>query len=395
MTLEQWQIQAEKFRSDLLEDTLPFWLDRAIDYDLGGYFTAFDREGRLLQTDKPVWFQGRFAWTLASVAQTTDQNEHLLQYARHGLDFLDAHCVDSDGRYFFQVTREGRPLRKRRYVFSECFAAMAMAAYGVAQDDAAYRDRSLRLLRFILEQLQTPGKLEPKVSPSVRSLKSLATPMILIGVAQEVRKATQDPFCNQVIDDCVAEIQRDFVKPDLQCVLETVGRQGECVDTFEGRQVNPGHSLELAWFLLEESRQRSSTEIERLGLQIVDWSLQIGWDQEYGGLYYFRDCQGLPNTEYWHDMKFWWPHNEAIYATLLAWRVTEDPKYWNWHEKISQWAHQQFADPEFGEWFGYLHRDGTLSTTLKGNDWKGPFHLPRMQLFCWKLLEEVIHAQPV
>jgi N-acylglucosamine 2-epimerase len=49
-------------------------------------------------------------------------------------------------------------------------------------------------------------------------------------------------------------------------------------------------------------------------------------------------------------------------------------------------------DREYGEWFGYLHRDGTVSTTLKGNGWKGPFHLPRMQWYCWRLLDEMIAA---
>jgi N-acylglucosamine 2-epimerase len=36
-----------------------------------------------------------------------------------------------------------------------------------------------------------------------------------------------------------------------------------------------------------------------------------------------------------------------------------------------------------------VYRDGRLSVPLKGNLWKGPFHLPRMQLVCWKLLEEM------
>jgi N-acylglucosamine 2-epimerase len=87
-------------------------------------------------------------------------------------------------------------------------------------------------------------------------------------------------------------------------------------------------------------------------------------------------------------MKFWWPHNEAIIATLYAFFLTKDAKYGRWHEQVHRWAHEHFADPLHGEWFGYLHRDGSLSSTLKGNLWKGPFHLPRMQLQCWRLLTQ-------
>jgi N-acylglucosamine 2-epimerase len=93
-----------------------------------------------------------------------------------------------------------------------------------------------------------------------------------------------------------------------------------------------------------------------------------------------------PVQEYWHDMKFWWPHNEAIIATLLAWHITGDAKYAQWHKLVHDWSFAHFPDPEHGEWFGYLHRDGTPSVTLKGNLWKGPFHLPRMLWYCSELL---------
>jgi N-acylglucosamine 2-epimerase len=104
---------------------------------------------------------------------------------------------------------------------------------------------------------------------------------------------------------------------------------------------------------------------------------------------YYRDVRGLPVFEYWHDMKFWWPQNEALIATLLAYCLTKDAKYAQWHRQLHDWVYRHFPDPEYGEWFGYLHRDGRVSVPLKGNLWKGPFHLPRMQLVCWRLLEEL------
>ncbi|MBA2114126.1 AGE family epimerase/isomerase [Bremerella alba] len=395
MTSDEIRVASAKFRDDLFKDTLPFWLDRSIDGEHGGYFTAFDRDGKQLQTDKSVWFQGRFAWMLATIAETVEPRDYWLERAKHGIDFLQRHCIDRDGRYFFLVTKDGQPLRKRRYVFSECFAAMAYSAYGKAALSDEYCRLAVDLFQNIRQYLGPDSILEPKVRPDVRSMKSLANPMILIGVAQEIRKATGFVECNEVIDQCIDEIHSHFVKDDLGCVLENVGSQGELIDTFDGRLINPGHSIELSWFLMEEARQRDLPKVASLGRQILDWSLELGWDNQYGGLYHYRDCHGLPSSEYWHDMKFWWPHAEAIIATLLAWRLTGDDQYWNWHIKISNWAYEHFADPEFGEWFGYLHRDGTLSSTIKGNQWKGPFHLPRMQHYCWQLLEEVIHAQPV
>lgn len=66
-----------------------------------------------------------------------------------------------------------------------------------------------------------------------------------------------------------------------------------------------------------------------------------------------------------------------------------EKKYEEWYERIHEWAYSHFPDKKNGEWYKYLHRDGTISSTVKGNRWGGPFHLPQMQLYCWKLLEEM------
>lgn len=394
MTRARLQSLMETYRDGLLNDTIPFWVPAAIDRECGGYLTALDRDGTVIHTDKPVWFAGRFAWMLATLYNTVEQRPEWLEYAKHGLDFMHAHCFDADGRMFFSVTREGKPLRKRRYLFSESFAVIAHAAYGIAANDAAATQQARDIFDLILRYNSTPGSTDPKVCPETRPMKGLATPMILIATAQELRKAGHEEFCNGVIDASIAEIERDFMRPEFRCLLETVGPEGEFYDTFEGRQVNPGHSIEAGWFILEEARRRGNDErLIRLGTTIVDWAMEMGWDDQHGGILYFRDAKGLPPTEYWHDMKFWWPHNEAIIATLLAHVMTGEEKYARWHEMVHNWAYARFPDPLHGEWFGYLHRDGSVSTPVKGTMWKGPFHLPRMQWYCYKLLEETLAAQ--
>jgi N-acylglucosamine 2-epimerase len=391
MTPERLENLLSTYRDGLLYDTLPFWIPRAIDREHGGYITSLDQDGTILQTDKPVWFQGRFAWLLATLYKTVEPRPEWLDLSKHGIDFINRHCFDVDGRMFFSVTREGKPLRRRRYLFSEAFATIALAAYGSASGRDAYVRQAQELLRLILYYHREPGMLPPKVVPTTRALKGLAMPMILTVTAQEVRKAADDPLCTEVVDASIAEIERDFLKPEFRCLLENVGPEGEFCDNFEGRMVCPGHSLEAGWFILEEARLRGGDErLMRLGTTIINWSLEVGWDPVYGGILYYRDCRGLPCTEYWHDMKFWWPHNEAIIATLLAYQLTGDPRYARWHAMVHDWAYAHFPDPLHGEWFGYLHRDGTLSTRVKGNMWKGPFHLPRMQWYCWQRLQEML-----
>jgi N-acylglucosamine 2-epimerase len=214
--------------------------------------------------------------------------------------------------------------------------------------------------------------------------------MILLATTQVLRQAGDDALYQQVIDESLAEVFDHFVKPEFRVLLENVGPNGEFLDEPDGREVNPGHAIETAWFIMEESRYRNNDPgLLARACQILDWSLEIGWDEQYGGILYFKDCKGYPSPRYEHDMKLWWPHNEAIYATLLAFHLTGNKRYIDRHARLHDWAYAHFPDREHGEWYGYLHRDGSVSSTLKGNMWKGPFHLPRMQLNCWKLLERM------
>ncbi len=378
------------YRDGLLNNTLPFWLNHSIDRDHGGFLFHLDRDGSVLDMDKPMWIHGRFVWLLSTLYDTVEKKYEWLTAARHGLEFMRRYGFDGDGRMFFKVTREGKPLHKRRYLFTETFGTIALAAYGKATGDEEAKRQALDLFRLVVKYHTTPGLLEPKEIPETRRTKGLAMPMIMIVTAQVLRDATGDPLCDEWIDRSIDEIEHDFMKPGFEAVLETVGPNGEFIDTFDGRLLNPGHAIEAAWFILRESQHRGDDErLRRIGLMILDWCWKIGWDEEYGGIIYYRDVKGLPSAEYWHDMKFWWPQNEAIIATLMAYQITGDEKYARWHHMAHDWTYARFPDLEHGEWFGLLHRDGRLSSRLKGNGWKGPFHLPRMQLYCWKMLEEM------
>lgn len=384
------------YRDTLLHDCMEFWFPRAHDVEYGGFFTSLGRDGALLDSDKSIWFQGRMTWMLATMYLEFEPREEWLRLAKSGIEFLDRYGYAFTGPMYFLVTREGAPLRQRQhYIFSEAFAVIAYAAYGRAIESNYCIEKAQTLLRKIVATLATPGKLLPKVRPLTRPLKGVATPMILLVTAQELRKAVDDPLCTQIINEVIDEIERDFVNEEFKCVLENVGTNGEFYDTWDGRQVNPGHSIELGWFILEEARYRGGdAALTSLGLRIIEWSLKLGWDNKFGGLYYFRDARGLPCTEYWHDMKFWWPHCEALIATLLATKLTGEAHYAAWHEKVFEWSFEHFSDRKWGEWYGYLHRDGTVSTTIKGNHWKGFFHLPRMLLKCWGELQEFNPLQP-
>ena len=379
----------ELYRKTLLEDVIPFWMAHSLDEQYGGYLTMLDREGSVYDTDKAIWVQGRGVWMYATLYNTVEQRAEWLDAARLGYRFLVAHGFDSDGRMFFQVTRDGRPLIKRRYFFSEVFAAIACAQYAKAAGDDEALQRARDIFRRIVDLATNPGRVTPKVNPATRRTISHAVPMVLLVTAQEMRSVDPDPFYDQVAEQAADQILSLFVKPEKRALFETLNADGSLMlDTVAGRTINPGHAIESAWFLMHEARYRGDQTITQRALDIIRWSLDIGWDKEYGGLLYFVDYEGKPPAQLEWDQKLWWPHTEALYALLLADHLSGESWCAEWYERVHEWSFGHFPDPQHGEWFGYLHRDGTVLTPLKGSSWKGPFHLPRALLLGYHLLGE-------
>jgi len=375
--INQW---SSTYKNDLTTNIMPFWLKYGLDRKHGGIYTCLNRDGSLMDTTKSVWFQGRFGFIAAYAYNTIEKNPDWLDASKSCIDFIEKYGFDIDGRMYFEVTEDGKPLRKRRYVFSECFAAIAMSEYSLASGDIAYAQKALKLFKDILHFIETPDLLEPKYMDTLQA-KGHSITMILINTASRIRVAIDDPVLNEQIDASISDIRQDFMHEEFKALLEMVGPNGELIDTNNGRLINPGHCIETAWFIMEEAKHRNwDASLLDMGLKILDWSWEWGWDKEYGGIINFQDCRNLPTQDYSQDMKFWWPQTEAIIATLYAYQATQDEKYLRMHQQISEWTYQHYPDPEYGEWYGYLHRDGTVAQPAKGNIFKGPFHIPRMMI---------------
>jgi N-acylglucosamine 2-epimerase len=373
------------YARELVSDTIPFWIERGIDREYGGLLDFLDREGRPLSTDKGGWIQGRFAWVLSRLAVAAgDAYPELfpswLAAARSCADFTrDKVLSGPGGRAYFELARDGRPLVLRRYLFAEAFAAMGLAQYAAASGDRSY----LAAAHGALEVMDRErGRLEPKIDPRTRRGRGHSETMILINVFQTLRAC--DPAsaaeCTRRIDAQIAELFAYFVKPELRALLEAVNEDGSPAEGCEGRCINPGHAIETAWFIMEEGRWRGERALVERALPILDWSLKRGWDEEYGGLYSFVDLEGRRPAQIEWDMKYWWPHCEATYACLLAWALTGDPRWERWFDALHDYTWRHFPDPAYGEWFGYLRRDGSVANDVKGNHYKGAFHVPRLEL---------------
>lgn len=377
----------EVYRHSLLDDVVPFWLRHSLDHQCGGYLHCLDRDGSVFNTDKGMWVQCRETWLFSKLYNTLESRKEWLDAARHGFDFIMKYGFDTDGRMFYAVTRDGRPLRKHPYLYTETFGVIACAEYAKATGDKKALEQAKDLYRLVIDLYRKPGSLPSEVLPQTRVAKSHGMPMVLLNTTTELQQLDSDPLYKEVVDDALDQIMNHFLKRDKHALLETVDATGREFDSPEGRCLNPGHAIETAWFIMQEGHERDDSSLIKTALDILNWSLDWGWDKEYGGILSYVDIEGRPPEQLEWDMKLWWPHTEALYALLLAHHLSGEAKYLDWYEKVYQWSFSHFPDPEHGEWFGYLHRDGSVSLSLKGSMWKGPFHLPRTLLQGLKLLE--------
>ena len=380
-----------------LASSAEFWLKYGMDKEHGGVYTCIDRTGRLFSTDKSVWMQGRCGWTYAYLCTVYGTRPEWLEASKSCLDFMEKHCInrEADGRMYFTVTGDGKPLRQRRYCFSEGFYALANAEYYAVTGDRECLERARRAYELIYQLnnglIKDPAGMGPKTIPETRSGRALADPMIYLNITSVMRRC--DPEHREVYDarakQCVETIFRYHHKPELKCTLETVGMNGEFwSDISAGRFVNPGHDIECSWFLMEEAKYEDDPELRAKAMEVFDMAIERGWDKEYGGIFYFLDRKGAPRVELEWDQKLWWVHIESTIAMIKGYQLTGSKECLEWFGKLHEYTWAHFKDTEHPEWFGYLNRRGEVLLPLKGGKWKGCFHVPRGLFQCWQILEQ-------
>ncbi|MCG2461146.1 AGE family epimerase/isomerase [Flavobacteriaceae bacterium F89] len=376
------------YKDTLLNDVLPFWERNSVDTVQGGYFTCLDRNGKVYDTDKFVWLQGRQVWTFSMLYNHLEQRDSWLKIAKCGADFLKDKAMDSKGNFYFSLTQEGKPLVQPYNIFSDCFAAMAFSQYAKAYGNDEFRLLAKKTYLNILNRKDNPKGIYEK-STGERSWKNFALPMILSNLVLELEDVLNQEEIEKTLDFSIDEVMNVFLQNDSGLIYENVLQNGTLHDSFEGRLLNPGHGIEAMWFMIDIGARRNDKKLIRTATDTVVRILEHSWDPIYGGVFYFMDAKGHPTQQLEWDQKLWWVHLETLVALAKAYEQTGSEIIWAWYQKVHDYAWSHFPDPENGEWYGYLNRQGEPLLSLKGGKWKGCFHVPRAMYQCWKTFERI------
>ncbi len=377
----------EQYRASLFDDVVPWWMEHSLDRQHGGYFSLLERDGRRWADDKYMWMNGRQVWMLSHLYNTHEQDPEWRDAARLGADFMLRHAFKDDGKMHFRLNRDGQSRSEVLSIYTEVFGAIAMAEYsGVAVDEAVW-EKAMAMYDFLVPRLGRPSNTPLLGYPVHAKFHLHAHDMCRITVAWIYNEIRPDQRFEDDLTLSADSIVHRHWKPELGALLENVAPDGKpLLDLPEGRMFHPGHAIESAWMLMEIAQRRGDRALLRTAIDITLASLDHGWDRQFGGLRYITNLDWTPSHSLEADLKLWWPHGETLYALLLAWSLTGRADLAAWYEKMHEYTFSHFPDPEYGEWFGYLNRDGSRVWTAKANGWKGCFHLPRILYRCFRLL---------
>lgn len=381
-----------KYQKNLMESVVPFWEEHSEDEVLGGYFSCLDRDGKVFDTDKFVWMQGRELWTLSRLYNrygNDAKRDRWLELARSGAKFLRAHGQAAGGDWYFALDRQGRPLVEPYNIFSDYFITAGLGEYYRASGEEWAKDLACATFTRIRERKERPKGVWTKQIGMNRPLMAMGIPMMDAWMARELRGIVPAAELAGLGSKAEKQVLDLHVDRERKAVFERVLPDGTHPDCMDGRLLNPGHALEVLWFLMVLADERGDrSRIEEIA-ELMLWTADRGWDEKYGGFLYYVDYEGLPTEKLEADMKLWWVHAEALCAFLLAYKLTGRKEHETWFRRVDEYTFSHFPDPDFGEWFGYLNRQGEPALQLKGGKWKGFFHIPRALMTCIDWLTEM------
>lgn len=379
----------KRYKKDLLEDVIPFWLKHSGDSQYGGYFSCLSGKGEVYDTDKFVWLQARQVWTFSKFYNEIEKKQEWLEFALSGAEFLEKHGRDAQGNWYFSLNRKGEPLVQPYNIFSDCFACMAFAQLYQATGNDAHRSIAFNTFENILRRADNPKGTYNKSFPGTRDLRNFSLPMILCNLVLEIEHLLDPEMVQGYLKQGVQTVLEDFYDTQNGLIRENINADGSFSDTFQGRLISPGHGLEAMWFLMDIGQRLGDQQVIDKCVEVTLSTLSYGWDKQWGGIYSFLDIKGFPPEQLEWDRKLWWPQIEGMIACLKGFYLTRNEACWDWFVRLEDYTREHFVDKEYGEWYGYLNREGSISLDLKGGKWKGCFHVPRGLFNFWKIMEDL------
>jgi N-acylglucosamine 2-epimerase len=380
----------DQYRAELLDRTIPFWLKYGVDWNAerGGICTCIADDGRVLSDDKYMWSQLRAIWTFSALCNKIERRKEWLDVAEHIFAFVKKYGRDEQGQWVFLVSKDGKPLQGATSIYADGFAIYGLTELAKATGNQEAIQLARETYANVQRRLARPGSYGTAPLPIPAGAKAHGISMIFSLVFTELGYYLNDSDIINAGLDHANQVMTVFRRPEHKRLYEFAKLDHSLMDTPPGRTVNPGHAIESMWFMIHIYQRQNDQARIRQAIEAIKWHIELGWDEEYGGILLARDAAGSFWENKW-DTKIWWPHTEALYGLLLAYSISKEDWCLEWFKRVHDYAFAHFPVPQYGEWIQNLDRRGNKLNATVALPVKDPFHLSRALIYSVGVLEKL------
>ncbi len=422
MKKEEIQLLITEIENHLKNELLPFWINRMIDKENGGYITHFDQYGKDTGEDeKSLISQTRSLYTLSSVHRSGLIKGDFSHMARHGVDFLLEKMWDNEyGGFFWMADRKGNIKIDKKIIYGQSFAIYSLSEYTLATGDERGRDYACRVFDLLQkycvdtmyggyrEMFHRDWKLCGPGSQG-GDRKTLDVHMHLMEAFTTLYECTGEELHRRKLVEVINILLKRIIHPEYKTGIPqffedwTIAPQIKFDiiwgwDRFTGEGVKPnvtdntcyGHNAEFAWLLIHalEILGENIDNYRDTLKKIFDHTVDNGIDLEYGGVY----VEGAHSGGVYDREKEFWQQAEVLIGLLDACLLFRDPKYWVAYKNVHRFVFDKMINREAGEWFPLMTREGKPIWTHMGHSWKINYHTVRSMIKSLKKLNLLLES---
>src|SRR5690554_297875 len=410
MDLNEIKKYRDEAENHLVNELLPFWMQRMIDFENGGYITHFDERGNDTGEDeKSLIAQTRCLFTLSSAHRAGYGEGKLAVMAKHGFDFLIQKMWDAEyGGFFWMANRKGEILNDQKIIYGHSFAIYSLSEYTLATGDT----RGVEYAEKVFDLLQKHGAdtlyggywemfhrnwnlCGPGSQGGDR--KTLDVHMHLMEAFTTLFEATGKQVHRRKLREIIGLLLNKIIHPKYKTGIPQFFQDWSIApqikfdiiwgwDRFseEGQKGNAtdntcfGHNAEFAWLLnhaFQILKDDPNKHVE-LFRTIYDHTIENGIDYEYGGVF----VEGPHSGGVYDREKEFWQQAEVLIGLLDAVIILGDERYWEAYKNVHRFVFNKVINKSVGEWYPLLSRKGEPVWTHMSHSWKINYHTVRSMI---------------
>ncbi|AEF80691.1 putative N-acyl-D-glucosamine 2-epimerase [Leadbettera azotonutricia ZAS-9] len=404
----------------LRDKMIPFWLNRSIDTEWGGYLTSIDEKG-IVSPDEPKFIvtQARMLWGFSALRKYVDPKDaaRIENAARQGYQFLIKNFWDKEfGGFFWSTTKAGVCTDPGKLSYAQSFAIYALSEYALQFGDPEareYAEKTFNAMQIYAadtlyggyyENMQMDWSLAGN-GMYAGDRKSLDIHMHLMESFTTLYKATQKEIHRRKLIEVINlillrmadrekgygfnQFDISFKKIPAINIYRTWNAERETNERIDEPKdtTSYGHNVELSWLLAVayDALGTNPGKDSEIMSRFLDHSIKYGYDNEYGGIY--RD--GIADSPALVTDKEWWQNFEAMTGYLNGYFRFGKEDYLKHCENTWEFIKKHFLIEPFGESRQLLARKGESIIPTIGNPWKGIYHTGRALAECISIAEKI------